>query len=409
MAPRPSPGSSPKRRVTREFFAAHTVSELEQQSDYWLEEQGRLTEPMRYDRATDHYVPIAWDEAFAMIARELRALADPNKAEFYTSGRTSNEAAFLYQLFARRYGTNNFPDCSNMCHEPTSVGLPESIGIGKGTVVLDDFAHADAIFIIGQNPGTNSPRMMTELHKASRRGRADHRLQSAARAGARALRRAAGSDRDGDLRLDADRQRVLPGQSRRRRRGAQGRHEDGAGGERGGARSGARTAVLDTRFHRRAYPWLRGVRRRSPPHALGRHPARQRPAARRNWSGLPPIYMQARRSSSAMAWASPSTGCGTANVQQIANLLLLRGNFGRPGAGICPVRGHSNVQGDRTVGIDEKPKPELLDRIETSVRLRAAAGPRHNVVDAREAMIDGRAKVFIGLGGNFAAAVPDRP
>jgi molybdopterin-dependent oxidoreductase alpha subunit len=158
-----------KRRVTREFFAAHTVRQLEQESDYWLEEQGRLTEPMRYDPATDHYVPVGWDEAFAMIGRELHALPDPNEAEFYTSGRTSNEAAFMYQLFARRFGTNNFPDCSNMCHEPTSVGLPESIGIGKGTVLLDNFAHAEAIFIIGQNPGTNSPRMLTELHRASRR------------------------------------------------------------------------------------------------------------------------------------------------------------------------------------------------------------------------------------------------
>src|SRR6266436_3689937 len=159
-----------KRRVTRDFFARWTVGELERQSDHWLEHQGRLTEPMRYEPATDKYVPISWDEAFALIGRELRALADPNEAEFYTSGRTSNEAAFLYQLFARLYGTNNFPDCSNMCHEPTSVGLPESIGIGKGTVVLEDFAHADAIFILGQNPGTNSPRMMTELHNASRRG-----------------------------------------------------------------------------------------------------------------------------------------------------------------------------------------------------------------------------------------------
>src|ERR1700730_5550730 len=158
------------RRVTRDFFAAHTVRELEQHSDYWLEEQGRLTEPMRYDAASDHYVPIGWEEAFALSGRELRALESPDHAEFYTSGRTSNEAAFLYQLFVRRFGTNNFPDCSNMCHEPTSVGLPESIGIGKGTVILDDFSHADAIFVIGQNPGTNSPRMMTELRNASRRG-----------------------------------------------------------------------------------------------------------------------------------------------------------------------------------------------------------------------------------------------
>src|SRR6202048_4228500 len=158
------------RRVTRDFFAAHTVRELEQHSDYWLEEQGRLTEPMRYDAASDHYVPIRWEEDLALSGRELRALESPDHAEFYTSGRTSNEAAFLYQLFVRRFGTNNFPDCSNMCHEATSVGLPESIGIGKGTVVLEDFEKTDAIFVIGQNPGTNSPRMMTSLREASRRG-----------------------------------------------------------------------------------------------------------------------------------------------------------------------------------------------------------------------------------------------
>src|SRR4051812_27592192 len=159
-----------RRRVTREFFAAHTVRELEERSDYWLEQQGRLTEPMRYDAATDHYVPIEWGKAFAMIGRHLNALDDPNEAEFYTSGRTSNEAAFMYQLFARRFGTNNFPDCSNMCHEPTSVALPDSIGIGKGTVTLEDFDHADLILSFGHNPGTNHPRMMTTLRDAARRG-----------------------------------------------------------------------------------------------------------------------------------------------------------------------------------------------------------------------------------------------
>ena len=158
------------RQVTREFFAAHTVTELAAHSDYWLEEQGRLTEPMRYDRAADRYVPISWDDAFAMIAAHLNALESPDRAEFYTSGRTSNEAAFLYQIFVRRFGTNNFPDCSNMCHEPTSVGLPVSIGMGKGTVLLEDFDQTEAIFVMGQNPGTNAPRMMTSLRDASRRG-----------------------------------------------------------------------------------------------------------------------------------------------------------------------------------------------------------------------------------------------
>ena len=158
------------KRCTPEFFAEHSVTELSRWSDYDLEMVGRITHPMAYDAASDHYVPVSWDEAFATIGRHLNSLPDPNMAEFYTSGRTSNEAAFLYQLFVREYGTNNFPDCSNMCHEPTSVGLPPSIGVGKGTVLLEDFDRADCILIFGQNPGTNSPRMMTTLWEASRRG-----------------------------------------------------------------------------------------------------------------------------------------------------------------------------------------------------------------------------------------------
>src|ERR1700685_4322774 len=159
-----------KKRVTNEFFATHTVSGLLEWTDRELENEGRLTHPIIYDKDSDTYQPIAWDEAFVRIGELLRGIPDPNAVEFYTSGRASNEAAFLYQLFAREYGTNNFPDCSNMCHEATSVGLPESLGVGKGTVLLDDFDIADAIFIFGQNPGTNSPRMMTSLRNASRRG-----------------------------------------------------------------------------------------------------------------------------------------------------------------------------------------------------------------------------------------------
>ena len=158
------------KRCTPEFFAEHTVTELSGWGDYELEMVGRLTHPMAYDAATDRYLPVEWNEAFEIIGRHLKALPDPNMADFYTSGRTSNEAAFLYQLFVREYGTNNFPDCSNMCHEATSVGLPQSLGVGKGTVLLEDFDKADCIFIFGQNPGTNSPRMMTSLRNAARRG-----------------------------------------------------------------------------------------------------------------------------------------------------------------------------------------------------------------------------------------------
>jgi formate dehydrogenase major subunit len=394
-----------KRRVTREFFAAHSVRELEQQSDYWLEEQGRLTEPMRYDPASDHYVPIAWNDAFALIARELNALRDPNEAEFYTSGRTSNEAAFMYQLFVRRFGTNNFPDCSNMCHEPTSVGLPESIGIGKGTVVLDDFAHADAIFIVGQNPGTNSPRMMTELHNASRRCVPIVVFNPLRE---RALERFAAPQNPVEM--------VTFGETRIASEYCQVR----VGGD-VAALKGVMKLVLEEHD--------RSIRESAEPildldfiaeHTYGFddfvHDIRCTA-----WDDILPacgldlqqlgrvakIYMRARAVIVCYGMGITQHQHGTANVQQLVNLLLLRGNFGRPGAGICPVRGHSNVQGDRTVGIDEKPKPELLNQLERVFGFSPPRSHGHNVVHALDAMIGGRAKVFVALGGNFVRAIPD--
>src|SRR5258708_524358 len=395
-----------KRRVTREFFAAHTVRELEQESDYWLEEQGRLTEPMRYDAETDHYVPIEWDEAFALIACELNALDDPNQAEFYTSGRTSNEAAFMYQLFARCYGTNNFPDCSNMCHEPTSVGLPESIGIGKGTVLLDDFDHAEAIFVIGQNPGTNSPRMMTELHKASRRGVPIVVINPFRE---RALERFEAPQDPiematfGETRIASEYCQVRVGGDVAVLKGIMKLMLDAhAEASRSGAEPVLDVAFIETHTH--GFDALADDLRRT------------------SWddillaSGLPRdqlerianVYMRARSVIICYGMGITQHRNGTANVQQIANLLLLRGNFGKPGAGICPVRGHSNVQGDRTVGIDEKPKPEFLDQLQTVFGFDPPRARGHNTVEALQAMVDGRSKVFIGLGGNFVAAVPDR-
>ena len=396
-----------KKRVTREFFAAWTVGELERQSDHWLEEQGRLTEPMRYDSSTDRYVPVSWDEAFALIGRELRALADPNEAEFYTSGRTSNEAAFLYQLFARLYGTNNFPDCSNMCHEPTSVGLPESIGIGKGTVVLDDFEHADAIFILGQNPGTNSPRMMTELHNASRR---DVPIVVFNPLKERALERFAAPQDPvemasfGSTRIASEYCQVRVGGDAAALKGIMKLvlEADVA------ARSAGKPSVLDTVFiaeHTDGFEaFAADLRQTAWDDILAT-------------SGLPReqlervarIYMQSKAVIACYGMGITQHRLGTDNVQQLANLLLLRGNIGRPGAGICPVRGHSNVQGDRTVGIDEKPKPEFLDRLGRTFGFDPPRADGHNVVHAVEAMLDDRVKVFIGMGGNFVAAVPDKP
>ena len=394
-----------KRRVTREFFATHTVHELEQQSDHWLEEQGRLTEPMRYDPATDHYAPVGWDEAFALIGRELNALNDPNEAEFYTSGRTSNEAAFMYQLFARRFGTNNFPDCSNMCHEPTSVGLPESIGIGKGTVLLDDFAHADAIFIIGQNPGTNSPRMLTELHRASRRNVPIVVFNPLRE---RALERFAAPQDPvematlGETRIASEFCQLRIGGDVAALKGVMKlvleAHDE--------ALRNNKAPVLDLDFiaqHTHGFETfaddLRGTNWEDILRACG--------LPREQLERVASVYMRARAVIVVYGMGITQHRHGTANVQQIVDLLLLRGNFGKPGAGICPVRGHSNVQGDRTVGIDEKPKPALLDQIGKVFGFEPPRAHGHNVVNAVQAMVDGRAKVFIGLGGNFVRAVPD--
>src|ERR1700722_13519956 len=396
-----------RRRVTREFFAAHTVRELEQESDYWLEDQGRLTEPMRYDPATDHYVPIDWARAFALIGRELNALADPNEAEFYTSGRTSNEAAFMYQLFARRFGTNNFPDCSNMCHEPTSVGLPESIGIGKGTVVLDDFAQAEAIFIIGQNPGTNSPRMLTELHRASRRNVPIVVFNPLRE---RALERFAAPQDPiematfGETRIASEYCQVRIGGDVAALKGVMKlvleAHDEAV-------RSGAEP-VLDLDFiahHTHGFEAFADDLRQTKWEDILRVCGVPRDQLER----VAAVYMRARSVIVVYGMGITQHRLGTANVQQIVNLLLLRGNFGKPGAGICPVRGHSNVQGDRTMGVDEKPKPALLDQLERVFGFKPPRAHGHTVVDAVQAMIDGHARVFIGLGGNFIAAVPDKP
>jgi len=396
-----------KKRVTREFFAAWTVGELERQSDYWLEEQGRLTEPMQYDPATDKYVPVSWDEAFALIGRELRALADPNEAEFYTSGRTSNEAAFLYQLFARLYGTNNFPDCSNMCHEPTSVGLPESIGIGKGTVVLDDFEHADAIFILGQNPGTNSPRMMTELHNASRRGVPIIVFNPLKE---RALERFAAPQDPiematfGSTRIASEYCQVRVGGDAAALKGIMKLllEADDA------ARGAGEPPVLDTAFiaeHTDGFEAFATDTRQTPWDDILSTVGLPREQLER----VARVYMQSKAVIACYGMGITQHRLGTENVQQLANLLFLRGNIGRPGAGICPVRGHSNVQGDRTVGIDEKPKPEFLDRLGRVFGFDPPRAHGHNVVHAVEAMLVGRAKIFIGMGGNFVAAVPDKP
>ncbi|MCF3475039.1 FdhF/YdeP family oxidoreductase [Stenotrophomonas maltophilia] len=389
-------------RAGRELFAQHTVTELMAQTDYWLEMQGRLTEPMRYDAATDHYVPCSWDDAFELIGRHLQALDSPHQAEFYTSGRTPNEAAFLYSIFVREFGTNNFPDCSNMCHEPTSRGLPPAIGVGKGTIVLQDFEHAEAIFVIGQNTGTNSPRMMSNLVEARKRGIPIVAVNPMPE---RALIRFAepqdvvqmatfGSTEitsefvhiriGGDLALIKGMMKVM--------------FEREAQGER----------VLDHDFLSE--------------HTVGLEALREDVMAQ-DWDEIVQVsgisQAQIRRCAEIYIRSKATVICygmgltqhqyGSRLLQQVASLLMLRGNFGKPGAGIGPIRGHSNVQGDRTVGIDEKPKPAYLDRVQQVFGFDPPREHGHHVVESIEAMLDGSAKVFIGLGGNFIHAVPDTP
>ena len=394
-----------KKRATPAVFAAHTVSELLSWSDRDIENLGRLTHPMVYDRASDRYVEIGWDDAFAKIAAGLNALPDPNMAEFYTSGRASNEAAFLFQLFVRAYGTNNFPDCSNMCHEATSVGLPQSIGIGKGTVSLEDFDHAEAIFSIGHNPGTNHPRMMTTLREAAKRG-APILVFNPLRE--RALERFA-SPQD-PVEMATFRSTPIASAYYQVKVGGDAAALKGimkAVLERDAAELAAgKPSILDRAFiaeHTNGFEALRADLEATDwaevVAASGLDRAALEEAAR--------VYCAAKSVIVAYGMGVTQHRRGTENVQQIANLLMLRGNFGRPGAGICPLRGHSNVQGDRTVGIDEKAPAALHVGIKRHFGFDPPSAHGHNAVEAIQAMAAGRSKVMIALGGNLAVAMSD--
>ncbi|QUS36999.1 FdhF/YdeP family oxidoreductase [Falsirhodobacter algicola] len=383
-----------KRRATPEFFAAHAVSALRGWSDHDLEQQGRLTHPMRHDPATDTYVPVTWDEAFAGIGAALRAIP-PDTAEFYTSGRASNEAAFLYQTFVRLYGTNNFPDCSNMCHEASGVALTDAIGIGKGTVRLEDFELADAIFVIGQNPGTNHPRMLADLRRAAARG-------------ARIV--VFNPLKEKGLQRFADPQNKLE----MMRGGSEPTSTDyfqpRLGGDMAAVRGMAKVVLAEGTLDRAFIEaechgfddWRAVVEATGWPEIedqSGLSRAEIERAAR--------IYMNAERVICTWAMGVTQHRHSVATIREIANFMFLRGNIGRPGAGLCPVRGHSNVQGDRTVGINEKAPEAFIAAMEAELGVTLPRRPGHNVLAAMGAMLDGSAKAFVGLGGNFARATPD--
>ena len=390
-----------RERVGRAFFATHSLDQLRAESDHELESHGRLTEPMYLARGASHYVPISWDDALALCASRLRAMADPNRAAFYTSGRASNEAAFLFQLLARRLGTNNLPDCSNMCHESSGAALTETIGIGKGTVSLEDITdHTDLIIIVGQNPGTNHPRMLSALEAAKRRGARIISANPLPEAGlvrfknpqrARGLigRGTALTDLflpvkvNGDLAMFAGVNKILL----EREEAAPGTAIDRAFIE----------AYCDG-FDEARQGWRE----------LGWSDVEEASGlTRRQIEAVATEVMAAR--SVIVCWAMGITQHrnAVATIREIVNFLLLRGNIGRPGAGPSPIRGHSNVQGDRTMGIWEKMPDSFLDRLGEEFNIEVPRAHGYDTVETIRAMRDGKIDVFFALGGNFVAATPD--
>ena len=387
------------RTVTPEFFATHSLDDLAGKTGYWLGQQGRLTHPMVLRPGDTHYSPIAWEQAYRLIADTLRGLASPDEAVFYTSGRTANETAFLYQLLVRSFGTNNLPDCSNMCHESSGAALTRSIGIGKGSVSIDDFAAADLIIVAGQNPGTNHPRMLSALSTAKAHGAtviAVNPLPETGLIGFRDPQTVKGftsgvtiADDFLQIRLGGD-MALFQGLAKLLFDA-----EDRAPG-----------TVVDRVFvdaHTAGFAEYEKHMRAVDLDEVVEATGLTREQLDRT-AGL-----LARSKSTIICWAMGLTQQrhGVATIEEATNLLLLRGMIGKPGAGVCPVRGHSNVQGDRTMGIWEKMPESFLDALDSEFGITAPREHGWDTVDSIRAMRDGRARVFIGMGGNFVSATPD--
>ncbi|MCM2129837.1 FdhF/YdeP family oxidoreductase [Larsenimonas rhizosphaerae] len=388
------------KRVTPRFFARYSVSEMKGWDDFRLEDQGRLTSPMRYNADTNHYEPISWEAAYDLMADHLRALDDPNEALFYTSGKACNESAWVFQLLARLYGTNNMPDCSNMCHEASGAALEDALGSGKGSVLLEDFEQAEAIFTFGQNPGTNHPRMLGTLREAADRGCEIVAFNTLKERG---------------LERFADPQRMLE-----MARAGSGQISSlylcpALGGDMAAARGMAKVLferdaqqgnVIDHDFVARhtdgLADWQQVVEATSWADIED-----QSGLSRDEITSAAEVYM--RSSATIFCWAMGLTQHehSVITIRELVNLLLLKGNIGKPGAGTCPVRGHSNVQGDRTMGIYEKPSPGFLDALEAYYGVPMPREHGVDTVDSIRAMRDGKARVFIGLAGNFARATSD--
>lgn len=398
------------KRVTPDFFAGYSVAELSEKSDQWLNAQGRLTQPMILREGATHYEPISWENAFQTLAAEMNSLAAPDEAVFYTSGRTSNEAAFLYQLFARQFGTNNLPDCSNMCHESTSYALTESIGLGKASIRLDDLENTDLIIIIGQNPGTNAPRMMSSLQEAKRNGARIIAVNPMPEAGLMNFinpnpqhypnplmfpvdvlgnRSSPLADLHLPLRIGGD-MAVLKGMMKvllemeKQNPGAVFDHEFIA----------EKTSGFDEFIENlEKIPWSEILEQ------SGLTRGQIIEAAR--------MYASANRVITCWAMGVTQHKHAVDTIQDIASLHLLRGNIGRQGAGLCPVRGHSNVQGDRSMGIWEKMRDDFRANLEKEFNFKTPEKDGFDTVEAIKAMHAGQAKVFFAMGGNFLSATPD--
>ena len=382
-------------KADAQFFARHTVTELQGWSGYELEHSGRLSEPMRYDAKQDKYLPIAWDDAYQIIADELNKLASPDEALFYTSGRVTNEPAFLYQLFVRCYGTNNLPDCSNMCHEPTSVMLGKQLGVGKATVMLEDFEQAKLIIMFGQNPATNHPRMLEMLAHAHKQGCKIISVNPMREQGLSAFRNPQKPSHMAAGQSDAMVDDVVQIQ---------------IGGDAALLTGLAKWLIDNNKIDERFIA----------EHTSGYEPLQQW-LDQQTWAdielgcGIEQAQIVALAKQVA---ASPKTICtwgmgitqhvqGDDNVAMITNLLLLMGMIGVDGAGASPVRGHSNVQGDRTMGVHERPKQELLDSLERVFEREMPREDGFDVVGGAKALIEGKLKAFVSMGGNYAVAAPD--
>ena len=383
-----------RNRADINFWSKWSVSDLSKKSDHWLNSQGRITQPMILMPKSEYYVPISWNESFDIIADNLVSLDNPDQAIFYTSGRTSNEAAFLWQLLARRFGTNNLPDCSNMCHESSGVALTESIGIGKGTVTLEDFNSADLIIVVGQNPGTNHPRMLTALRDARKKGASIISINPLTETGMKRFKHPQNpiemfglgssiADKHLSIKINSD-QALF----------------------RAFSKSIIESDKLDNDFIQNSTYGYEDYKKLVLDTDLGE-------ISKITGINKDEIIQVSKKisesKSTIVCWAMGITQHknSVATIQEIVNFLLLGGNIGKPGAGVCPVRGHSNVQGDRTVGINHKPSMEFIDNLEKSTGISSPTSHGYDSVEAVKAMESGDAKVFLAMGGNFVSAMSD--